>query len=105
MPPDDPAAWALSPKPQKPRHVAHVEGEAYLDLLAIWDKENRERLKQEMLPEPSIVPPAAAAEPAKTGSPPLQRNWPKLKRRQQALRKPKERPAGRDRLALPRNPS
>src|SRR4051794_28157726 len=36
MPPDDPAAWALSPKPQKPGKagIDFVQGQGFLDLLA-----------------------------------------------------------------------
>src|SRR6266542_2817615 len=43
MPPDDPGAHDFSPNPQKPGHagIAKVEGQAYLDLLAAWDQENR----------------------------------------------------------------
>ena len=43
MPPDDPAARALSPNPQKPRRagVALTEGTGYLDLLSAWDAMNR----------------------------------------------------------------
>ena len=43
MPPDDPAAWDLSPKPQKPGKpgVAYIEGTGYLDLLAEWNLQNR----------------------------------------------------------------
>jgi hypothetical protein len=43
MPPDDPAAYMLSPNPQSPKHVgvARVDGKGYLDLLAAWDAENR----------------------------------------------------------------
>ncbi len=44
MPPDDPAAWALAPRPQRPRVVAYLEGDGYLQLLARWDEENRQRL-------------------------------------------------------------
>lgn len=44
MPPDDPAAWALAPRPQRPRIVAYLEGDGYLQLLAQWDQENRQRL-------------------------------------------------------------
>lgn len=45
MPPDDPAAWALAPDPQKPhrKNVAYFEGTGYLALLAKWDAENRQR--------------------------------------------------------------
>jgi hypothetical protein len=44
MPPDDPAAKALSPNPQKPPikgGVALIEGIGYLDLLDRWDTANR----------------------------------------------------------------
>jgi hypothetical protein len=42
-PPDDPAAYDLSPNPQKAGKagVERVEGAGYLDLLAAWDAENR----------------------------------------------------------------
>src|SRR5260370_10090510 len=42
-PPDDPAAFCMSPNPQKPKHVgvARVEGTGYLELLRAWDTENR----------------------------------------------------------------
>src|SRR5262249_15631600 len=41
MPPDDPAAWDLSPHPQKPGKAGTklVEGTGYLELLAAWDAE------------------------------------------------------------------
>jgi hypothetical protein len=44
MPPDDPAAYDLSPCPQKPGKagVAYEEGLGYLDLLAEWDARNRQ---------------------------------------------------------------
>lgn len=44
MPPDDPAAQALSPNPQKPYKksgVGLVEGVGYLELLDQWDVQNR----------------------------------------------------------------
>src|SRR5262249_56585677 len=43
MPPDDPAAYCMSPNPQKPKHVGvlRVEGTGYLELLKAWDTENR----------------------------------------------------------------
>lgn len=44
MPPDDPAAYELSPNPQKPYckgGCGLVEGVGYLDLLDRWDMENR----------------------------------------------------------------
>jgi hypothetical protein len=48
-PPDDPAAYDLSPNPQKPGHagIERVEGTGYLELIAKWDRENRERKAQE----------------------------------------------------------
>src|SRR5262245_51124920 len=43
MPPDDPAAKAYSPNPQKPKHgVGLFEGVGYLDLLDKWDQMNRQ---------------------------------------------------------------
>src|SRR5215471_18669175 len=49
MPPDDPAAFCMSPNPQKPKHVGvgRVEGMGYLELLRAWDKENREKAEAE----------------------------------------------------------
>src|SRR5262249_48716911 len=49
MPPDDPAAYDLSPNPQKPckAGIARIEGKGYLELLGQWDRENRERLAKE----------------------------------------------------------
>ncbi len=48
-PPDDPAAYDLSPNPQKPGKagVAWIEGNGYLDLIAQWDLENRAKQAQE----------------------------------------------------------
>lgn len=48
-PPDDPAAYDLSPNPQKAKKVgvARIEGSGYLELIAQWDRENRERQAQE----------------------------------------------------------
>src|SRR5216683_890828 len=42
-PPDDPAAYDLSPNPQRPGKfgVDRIEGTGFLDLLAVWDAENR----------------------------------------------------------------
>ncbi len=44
MPPDDPAAEALSPNPQKPGKKGQwlFEGDGYLQLIEQWDRENRE---------------------------------------------------------------
>jgi outer membrane protein TolC len=49
MPPDDPAAHCLAPKPQSPGKagVARIEGNGYLELLQQWDAENRARLEAE----------------------------------------------------------
>jgi hypothetical protein len=63
MPPDDPAAYDLSPNPQKPPKagVQRIEGTGYLELISQWDKENRERRAQEetqerrKLEEPPIL--------------------------------------------------
>jgi hypothetical protein len=43
MPPDDEAAWKMSPHPQKPSHkgVSDVWGTAYLEMIKQWDEENR----------------------------------------------------------------
>jgi hypothetical protein len=61
MPPDDPAAYDMSPHPQKPGKagVARIEGAGYLELIAQWDQENRERRAR-----------AEAEEKRKTGEPP-----------------------------------
>jgi len=47
MPPDDPAAWLLSPHPQKPKQIAWYEGTGYLGLLEQWNHENRARLEEQ----------------------------------------------------------
>jgi hypothetical protein len=49
MPPDDPAAYNLSPNPQKPGKagIERIEGTGYLELIAKWDKDNRERMVEE----------------------------------------------------------
>lgn len=57
MPPDDPAAWELSPHPQKPKWIAELSGTGYLDLLEQYDTANRELRKQSPVQEgiPSAV--------------------------------------------------
>src|SRR5207249_4683839 len=48
MPPDDPAAHALSPNPQHPpkkEGVRYTEGDGYLQAVADWDAFNRSRKK------------------------------------------------------------
>ncbi len=59
-PPDDPAAYDMSPNPQKPGKagVQRIEGTGYLELIAKWDQENRARRAQEDAAETeSIEPP------------------------------------------------
>ena len=43
MPPDDPAAWQLGPHPQQPGRagVGLVEGSGYLEMIKVWDSQNR----------------------------------------------------------------
>jgi hypothetical protein len=62
-PPDDPAAYDMSPNPQRAGKpgVERIEGSGYLELMAQWDKENRaRRAKQE------------EEEKRQTGEPPAQ---------------------------------
>ncbi|MHB1423937.1 MAG: hypothetical protein ACYC3I_12225 [Gemmataceae bacterium] len=49
MPPDDPAAWDLSPHPQRPllKGYAYWQGTGYIDLMRKWDEENRVKLDAE----------------------------------------------------------
>jgi len=49
MPPDDPAAWDLSPHPQRPlcRGYKYWQGTGYLDLMRKWDAENRAKEESE----------------------------------------------------------
>ncbi len=49
MPPDDPAAWDLSPHPQRPllKGYKFWQGTGYLDLMRQWDQENRARMEAE----------------------------------------------------------
>jgi outer membrane protein TolC len=49
MPPDDNAAWALSPHPQQPGKagVAYVQGTAWLDMIKAWDEMNRAQRQAE----------------------------------------------------------
>jgi hypothetical protein len=59
-PPDDPASFDLSPNPQHtPKAgVERIEGRGYLELIARWDKENRERkAREEAEAKRSIEPP------------------------------------------------
>jgi hypothetical protein len=88
MPPDDPAAWALAPHPQKPGHhkgIERQEGTGYLELLAAWDKQNREEAETEAKKQaeaktagkkdektPAAKTPAQPGTPEKLPSPPPQ---------------------------------
>lgn len=49
MPPDDPAAAKLAPRPQKPGKagIEYIAGHGYIDLLQQWDEENRRELAEE----------------------------------------------------------
>jgi hypothetical protein len=72
MPPDDPAAYDLSPNPQKPGKagVAQVSGKGYLELMARWDAENRtEAEANKAEPKEAGEKPAPEAA-AKLGMPP-----------------------------------
>src|SRR5262245_45861835 len=71
MPPDDQAAFEQSPRSQKPGKagIQFAEGTGYLDLLALWDGQNRvERKAREG--EDGAVEPTAAVAPAKDGDKP-----------------------------------
>ncbi|HEY7328958.1 MAG TPA: hypothetical protein VH592_15045 [Gemmataceae bacterium] len=48
MPPDDPAAWDMSPHPQRPllKGYGYWQGTGYLELMRRWDIENRTRQDQ-----------------------------------------------------------
>ena len=72
MPVDDPAAWALSPHPQKPKWIANLEGVGYLDLLSQFDAANRELRK--LSPVEETIPSAIASiiELSGTGKVPTQ---------------------------------
>jgi outer membrane protein TolC len=61
MPPDDPAAYDLSPNPQKPGKagIGVAKGLGYLDLLAQWDEENRAALAAELASAPAALSPIA----------------------------------------------
>ncbi|MBY0233272.1 MAG: TolC family protein [Gemmataceae bacterium] len=73
MPPDDPAAHATAPNPQKPGKagVARIEGKGWLDLLQDWDAQNRaERQAREEAEKKEAGtrerPPAAASDSPST---------------------------------------
>ena len=62
MPPDDPGAWLLSPRPQRPKVIAQLEGSGYLDVLDEYDAANRAIMQAEGRAEPDeeLVPAAGA---------------------------------------------
>src|SRR5438132_1202332 len=70
-PPDDPAAFDLSPNPQRPGKagVARVEGTGYLALLAAWDAENRAKRKP-AAGESATAGPADSSKPPEKLPPP-----------------------------------
>lgn len=57
MPPDDPASMVEAPQPQKPGKsgLAYLEGGGYLELLSLWDGENRAELLRRGLPDESLA--------------------------------------------------
>ncbi len=63
MPPDDEPAYKLSPHPQGPGHagVGKAEGTAYLEMMKIWDTENR--AERGLRAAESAVKDAASADP------------------------------------------
>jgi hypothetical protein len=65
-PPDDPAAYTLSPNPQHPGKagIARIEGSGYLELIAQWDRENRDRKAREDAEEQKKTEPPKAEEMA-----------------------------------------
>ena len=66
-PPDDPAAYDLAPNPQKPGKsgIQRIEGTGYLDLIAKWDRENREKQAQREAEEnPKEIEPTVGQMPA-----------------------------------------
>jgi len=72
-PPDDPAAYDLSPNPQKPGHagVERIEGTGYLTLIAKWDQENRaKRASEEADEQRQTAEPPGGAEEAEEGTAP-----------------------------------
>lgn len=50
MPPDDPAAWDMSPHPQRPilKGYKYWQGTGYVDLMRRWDTENRTKRDAEL---------------------------------------------------------
>jgi hypothetical protein len=60
MPTDDQAAWQLSPHPQQPGRagVGNVSGTGWLEIMKIWDGENREkRTAAQKAEKPEAAPP------------------------------------------------
>jgi hypothetical protein len=57
MPPDDPAAMVEAPQPQKPGKagINYLEGAGYLELLSLWDNENRAELLKARQPDQSLA--------------------------------------------------
>lgn len=65
MPPDDEAAWKLSPHPQRPGHagVGDYWGTAYLEIVKAWDVEARAALKASEEADQDATPGVALGAP------------------------------------------
>jgi hypothetical protein len=75
MPPDDEAAWKLSPHAQRPGKAGtvRIENTAYLDVLRAWDAENRAELAAEAERQKKETPEeqgGPSGKPAAYGLPP-----------------------------------
>jgi hypothetical protein len=74
MPPDDPASYAMAPHPQKPGKagVARTEGNGYLELIARWDLENRQRQAEQEAEDKrrETEPPQGGSEESESKRPP-----------------------------------
>jgi hypothetical protein len=64
MPPDDEAAWTMSPHPQKPSHhkgVVDEWGTGYLEMIKAWDAENLAEREAAGVGELKVTGPAGAS--------------------------------------------
>ncbi|MFM7540197.1 MAG: hypothetical protein ACKO9Z_11115, partial [Planctomycetota bacterium] len=57
MPPDDPASMVEAPQPQKPGKsgLAYLEGGGYIEMLSLWDGENRAELLRRGMTDESLA--------------------------------------------------
>ncbi|MGH7225262.1 MAG: hypothetical protein ACRELF_18730, partial [Gemmataceae bacterium] len=69
MPPDDPAAWDLSPHPQRPWLTGYKywQGTGYLELMRKWDEENRKRQDEQEAAEKEEAQGESGPEPLLPG--------------------------------------